>query len=221
MEAAKTNTSALSRLLAAFEARNTSEKRLLFWSIPGLILFVGTILFVEPIFIEMGDIEKRKMRVEKQIASFTDTKRELIDAALVDPNKQIKVDIKQAKARLAVLEKSFDTELGQLVSPQAMSVLLAQLFEKTGSLKLQKMESIKPIPLFTEEGSDKHLFQHGIRMTIEGGYLDTRDFLAQAEALGWKLYWRYLEYQVDEHPKATTELEVFTLSTSEAFIGVY
>ncbi len=215
------DSSLFNRLLLAYENRNASEKRLIFWTVPGLILFIGAIAFIEPVYIEITDINKRVDRVETQKAAFADTKQELFNAALLDPDEQINADIEETEKRLASLKKIFDKELGQLVSPQAMPTLLSQLFEKAGSLRLQKMESIKPVPLFTQNSAEQKLFQHGIRITFEGGYLDTRDFLAKAEALGWKLYWRYLEYQVDEHPNATTELEVFTLSTSEAFIGVY
>lgn len=221
MAESTTSTSSFSQLLALYEKRNASEKRLLFWAIPGVILFLGTVLFVEPVMIMTSDVKDRIERVERQKVAYADTKVELFNAALVDPNEKVKSEIEQAENRLRSLEKVFENELGQLVSPQAMPTLLAQLFEQAGSLKLQKMESIKPVPLFTDEGSEKRLYKHGIRITFAGGYVDTRDFLAKAETLGWKLYWHFLEYQVDEHPNATTELEVFTLSTSEAFIGVY
>lgn len=212
--------SAISRIATAYDSRKLSERKLIFFAVPALILFIGAMTYIEPTVIEIGKIYDRIDSIEKQRATVEATKAELFSAAKMDPDADTKDEIQKIEKLLAALEREFETELGQLVSPQAMPILLEQFFERASSLKLLKMESIPPLQLYAEEDSDRKLYKHGIKVTFEGSYLDTRDFLAQAESLGWKLYWRYLQYEVSEHPNAKTELEVFTLSTSEAFIGV-
>ena len=54
----------------------------------------------------------------------------------------------------------------------------------------------------------------------EGRYFAVRDFLARLEQLSDKLYWRSMAYHVKDYPTAEVTLEVYTLSTEKAFIGV-
>jgi len=103
-----------------------------------------------------------------------------------------------------------------------MPTLVENLFEQAQGLELLYMESIPPTPVFSEEEDTGgiQLFRHGIQITFQGDYFSTRDFFADAETLQWQLYWKFLNYDVQSHPLVTTKMEVFTLSTSEAFIGV-
>ncbi|MGQ8366075.1 MSHA biogenesis protein MshJ [Glaciecola sp. 1036] len=212
--------SALQKLSAGYDGLAERERKIIFFAAPLLVLFVGYILIVEPQILEIDKVAKKQQNIEGQFATLEATKLELFHQMSLDPDEETKLNIQQIQQRLDTLEKQFDKELGQLVSPQVMPLVLEQLFYKAKSLKLIEMQSIAPTALFTDKSNGDTLFQHGIRITFEGGYLDTRDFLTNAENLGWKLYWRHLEYKVSEHPKAITQLEVFTLSTSEAFIGV-
>ena len=70
------------------------------------------------------------------------------------------------------------------------------------------------------ESKQAGLYQHGVKLALQGGYFPIMQFLEKIEQSGWQFYWQGFEYQVSEYPTATLELEVYTLSTSEAFIGV-
>ena len=48
----------------------------------------------------------------------------------------------------------------------------------------------------------------------------SRRILAELEGLDWRFYWKSFNYNVNEYPLATVELEIYTLSTNRAFIGV-
>ncbi|HBY38437.1 MAG TPA: MSHA biogenesis protein MshJ, partial [Alteromonas sp.] len=56
--------------------------------------------------------------------------------------------------------------------------------------------------------------------TFEGRFFAVRDFLANLERLTNQIYWRSMAYEVSEYPNAQVTLEVYTLSTEKAFIGV-
>ena len=220
---AATETKSLSKLQhlsQKFDHLPIRERRLIMLVVPALLLYVGIISAIEPVLTDISKMENNIERANEQRHSLEETQAQLFVEISKDPDEQTKLNLSRMEEKLVALEEQFQKELGQLVPPQAMPVLLEQLFENAEALSLLKMESIAPKSIFTDEQSKKKLFRHGIRITFEGAYSDTRDFLANAENLGWKLYWKHLQYQVDEHPTATTQLEVFTLSTSEAFIGV-
>ena len=205
-----------------FEALGEREKRLIFFAIPGLVLFVATLLVLEPMYKQIKNAHARAITQQSQLDTLKQTSDELMSEVLRDPDAAVKIQIDALQKQLSQIQASFDSELVHLVPPKAMPILLEQLFERADGLHLIKMESIAPSPVFTEEQGNTpvQLYRQGIRITFQGDYFATRDFFADAETLKWQLYWKFLNYDVHSHPLATTQLEVFTLSTSEAFIGV-
>lgn len=216
----------------AFDALKKREQNLLFMLIPVTIIAVSFLLLIEPEYQKTNKLQESKARLESQLALVQRSNEELLQQSLIDPNTKISKQIEGLQKRLTKLNKEFEGELSQLVSPQAMPVLLEQLFTKANDLSLINMKSVAP-QILNKDVNDKKgasnpnssaghqpIYRHGIEITFEGGFFATRDFLAQAETLGWKLYWQDLSYAVSEHPSAVTKLTLFTLSTSEAFIGV-
>jgi len=206
----------------AFEKLKYSEQKLLFFCIPATILVIAFLLFIEPQFKSTQALDGKINSLNKQLVLAKMSSAELLEQASIDPNIEVRQQIASLESQLLTLNKAFDGELNQLVAPSAMPVLLEQLFNQAKGLALVKMESIAPVIIFGEQNNPEQLpiYQHGMRITFEGSFFATRDFLSSAENLEWKLYWQDLSYEVNEHPKATTTLSLFTLSTSEAFIGV-
>jgi MSHA biogenesis protein MshJ len=87
-----------------------------------------------------------------------------------------------------------------------------------------ELRSIPPTPMLSTEakGSDAelNLFRHGIMLTLEGEYFDIQRYLQKIESLQWQFYWKKFDYTVSEYPMAKVQLELYTLSTNKAFIGV-
>jgi len=64
------------------------------------------------------------------------------------------------------------------------------------------------------------LFRHGLRLELEGSYLDFLDYLDAVERLPWQLYWGTLSLNTQEYPRNEISIEIFTLSLDEDWIGV-
>lgn len=198
------------------------EKSLIFFSAPLLVLIVAALIVLEPLYIDITKIKERGLAKERSLVALQETKNALISEAGKDPDERIKLQIAALQKQLDATLASFDSELGHLVSPQAMPVLLDNLFKEAKGLNLIEMRSMAPTRVYTDQSDEAglQLFRQGIHITFEGDYFATRDFFAKAEEMDWELYWKFLDYEVHAHPLATIQLEVFTLSTSEAFIGV-
>jgi MSHA biogenesis protein MshJ len=212
----------LTELFIRFDALAIREKRMIFIAVPVLVLFVLTLTVLEPLYKDIQSAQARMSTQQTQLSALQQTSDELMMELKRDPDAQVKVQIDALQRQLGIIAQSFDAELGELVSPKAMPVLLENLFEKAQGLTLLEMQSLAPVPVFTSDNSQQEaqLFRQGIRIRFQGDFFATQTFFEDAETLKWKLYWKYLSYDVDSHPMATIELEVFTLSTSEAFIGV-
>ena len=55
---------------------------------------------------------------------------------------------------------------------------------------------------------------------MEGRYFDIQAYLESIETLPWQFYWKKFSYRVIDYPMAEVEIELYTLSTSPAFMGV-
>jgi MSHA biogenesis protein MshJ len=214
--------SSMAELFDKFEALAMREKKLIFIATPCLILFVMSLLLIEPAYKDIQVAQSRMSAQQSQLDALKQTSDELMLEIKRDPDAYVKQQIEALQRQLNIIAESFDSELGQLVSPKAMPVLLENLFNKAEGLTLLEMQSLAPTPVFTGDSSNQEaqLYRQGIRIRFQGDFFATQGFFTDAETLRWKLYWKFLSYDVDAHPMATIELEVFTLSTSEAFIGV-
>jgi MSHA biogenesis protein MshJ len=65
-----------------------------------------------------------------------------------------------------------------------------------------------------------NLYQHGIRLKLTGKYFQLRDYLTQLEAMPWKFFWKNFQYKIEKYPLGELEIEMYSLSTNEDFIGV-
>ena len=221
MSNSTSNVGMLGQLEHRFDALEAREQTLLFWGIPITIMVVAFLIFIEPLYLDIQKQQSQIKSLDRQVVMVQTSLSELERDAQVDPNANIKLQIKGLSARLAKLDAEFDGELSQLIAPETMPSLLNQLFEQTDKLQVLTVTSIAPQLVFSEDPNAMPIFKHGIEIVFEGGFFATRDFLFAAESLPFKLYWQNLTYKVQEHPKATTTLSLFTLSTSEAFISVY
>jgi|GEM_PF-255334 len=68
--------------------------------------------------------------------------------------------------------------------------------------------------------STVNLYQHGIRLKLSGKYFQLRDYLVQIEAMSWKFFWKDFQYKIKEYPLGELEIEIYSLSINEEFIGV-
>ena len=128
----------------AFDALKKREQNLLFMLIPVTIIAVSFLLLIEPEYQKTNKLQESKARLESQLALVQRSNEELLQQSLIDPNTKISKQIEGLQKRLTKLNKEFEGELSQLVSPQAMPVLLEQLFTKANDLSLINMKSVAP-----------------------------------------------------------------------------
>jgi MSHA biogenesis protein MshJ len=67
---------------------------------------------------------------------------------------------------------------------------------------------------------DGGIYKHGVEITVQGSYLDILDYMTQLEGLPWQLFWGKAKLTVDEYPKATLTLTLFTLSLDRKWLNL-
>lgn len=136
---------------------------------------------------------------------------------------------KEKLARLAEERRALEQRrsgLAQLfIAPRNMAPLLKSLLEKEQGLRLVSLATLPPQPLGVDSRpADKGAedaapaYRHGLALELEGGYFDLLHYLRALE--NQPVFWRSVDYQVKDYPKAAIRLEVFTLSFQAEWLGV-
>lgn len=138
-----------------------------------------------------------------------------------DPNDEYHARFAVLEQQSKELDKQLSFQMVDMVPADHMATLLSQLLEKVKGIELQDFQSIAPIPLLAiGEEKKMNLYSHGIRLTFQGDYFAVLKFIQAIEAMPNKLYWKRMEYQVEEYPMANIVLELYTLSINKDFISV-
>lgn len=74
----------------------------------------------------------------------------------------------------------------------------------------------KPVGKPGESG----IYRHGVEIVMQGRYPHLLDYMAALEAMPWQLYWSKAQLRVDEFPKATLTLTVYTVSLDQKWLNL-
>jgi MSHA biogenesis protein MshJ len=129
------------------------------------------------------------------------------------------------RRRVAEGQESVRIFTSDLVDPAQMRFVLEDLIGRQGGLDLVSARNLEVLPLIeqaaeTAGGDGPMLYQHGLVLELEGGYLEFLAYLDAVAKLPWQLYWSRLDLETIDYPKMRFVLELHTLSLEEEWIGV-
>jgi len=138
-----------------------------------------------------------------------------------DPNDEYNNRLQVLKQQSADLDDQLSFQMVDMIPADHMPTLLSQLLGKVTGIKLQEFTSIAPTPLLALDDEKKtNLYSHGIRLKLEGDYFSLLKFIEAVESMPNKLYWKQMDYKVEEYPGAIVVLELYTISVNKDFISV-
>ena len=145
--------------------------------------------------------------------------------ATLDPDVEVKKQIKQLTAQLDAVNKIIHEASQSLVTPAQMAELLEDMFVNQRGLKLLRLDTLKTVPLIKPAKDeppivDYQIYRHGFAIEFSGGFMATLRYLEALEQLKDRFFWEGIDYKVEEYPDSRVRLNLYTLSLSEGFIGV-
>lgn len=213
------------KLSGKFHNMSLREQLLiLFCGLVVLILLIYTFL-LEPLLEHSDKLQQNTVNAEKEIATLEGQVAQLSDKLKTDPNDPVNVRIDVLTGEIHNITKQLDAQTNHLVAANKMAGMLESVLAGSKGLKLIELQSIAPVPIFLEpapegEESKAGLYRHGVTLVFEGKYFDIQQYLEKLESLPWKFYWEKFDYVVSDYPRASVALEIYTLSTNKAFIGI-
>lgn len=206
-----------------FAALSMREKVLSLISGLVLVLFGGFVWLVEPVQLEIEKLTQNVDRQRSQLGQL-DNQIKAVELALQeDPDEPLLKNRDRYQQQIVEIDEALREQTVDLIPANKMPEVLEKILENSKKLKVIRMDSIPPVQMMdinSDSGARVNLYQHGVLLVIEGTFFDLWTYLNEIENLEWRFYWKRFDYIVDQHPTATAEIELYTLSTSRAFIGV-
>jgi MSHA biogenesis protein MshJ len=124
-----------------------------------------------------------------------------------------------------------------LVPAQRVNLLLQEMLKRDARLQLVSLRTIAASPLIAEKAKapapavppgaaakggfvQNNIYKHGVEITVRGGYEDLYEYLARLEASQWRMFWDRAQLSVENHPRLTLTLTIYTLSLDKAWLEV-
>lgn len=193
------------------------ERWLILLAGAALLLMPAYSLLLEPTWLAYQSQITRSQELATTIAQLQLENQSRQQALLLDPNQPVREQQLKLTQQLAQLDAQLKDQTLDLIPAERMPGLLEQMLASSGRLRLLSLTSLPPKPLL-DDPEQNLLFQHGIQLRLQGSYFDIFQYLRALEGLPEHFYWRRLNYQVEQYPQASIELELYTLSSSKEFI---
>ena len=215
------------KLMKWLNARHVRERTILLVAGLGIVGMVW-LTFVHDVMVAAMATEARNITVANALILEEQNRQEEIRRTYTtDPNtyalsrqRELRDAANDAKSRL-------DELYGELVTPQQMSQVLTTILQSETQLTLvglenQPVEPLIPETEVTEENNAivVQVFKHGLHMVFEGSFLETVYYLRRLERLDGNFFWDNLQFELLEYPNARINLDIYTLSTEQGYIGV-
>ena len=187
------------------------------------VVLIGFIAFlpVESIWNEQTKLTKQMQGLQQESNTLKQQVALYQHELTLDPDADYRQRLFLLEQQMTDVDAGLASQMVDMVPADYMPTVLAQLLSKGKGIKLLSFASIAPVALLQVGEQEKmNLYSHGIKLTIEGDYFSVLQFVQAVEAMPDKLYWKRIDYQVMQHPNASVELELYTLSINKDFISV-
>lgn len=193
-----------------------------------LVAFAGYFFMLEPQFNALSKNKTDITRKSQELSALNSQIQEVSAALRLDPNVALKSRIADIQQAILEVDGELNAQMSSLVPANKMPKMLENVLTNSNKLNIVSLSSIAPVAVSlgkpndtgVKETEDIALYRHGLKLVLEGSYFEIQTYLHTLESLPWQFYWNKFDYTVNEYPKASIELEIYTLSTNKAFIGV-
>ena len=223
--------------LAARIDRATLRQRIgVFFAAPFVVLYLLYMLLVAPLLREQARLRAQISQQQTTMAGIDTSITTLVDAFARDPDAASRQRLAAARAETRTLGASLAAMQQGLVAPEQMAPLLQTILRANGRLQLVSLATLPvtavgrpapapasatpaPAPATTSAPAMATvLYRHGVQVTVRGSYLDMVDYMASLERLPTQLFWGQAQFAVEEFPRATVTLTLYTLSLDRTWL---
>lgn len=214
----------IDRILACaswFEGRPPRERLILAITVIAVVAFLFDTLWWAPKREQIGQARAEIASLEEEQTLLSSELMALEQRESLDPDAALQRQLDVVQQRITSLDEELRGQTLQILTPEQMPVVLRDLIDTVGSLRIVGIRSEPPQRL-AESVNDKQpvLYRHGLVLDLKGEYLALLDCVRALEALPWRFYWLGIEIRADGVNASDFKLHVYTVSLREEWIRV-
>lgn len=233
------------KIVARIDARSLRERAMIFAAAAVVLLALVNSMLIDPQFNKQKLLSQKLQQDQAQVALLRTEIQKKVSGQKFDPDVANRARLTQLKQQADQMSGQLREMQKGLVSPDKMSSLLEDIFKHNGKLRLVSLKTLPTsnlndvVPADAKNATDKSagaastakspidvsavgesVYKHGVEIVVEGGYLDMLYYMVELEAMPWQLYWGKAKLRVDDYPRATLTLTLFTLSLDKKWLNL-
>ena len=212
----------------------TLRERVIVFAMAALVLItLINSLLLDPQFVRQKQLSQRVKQEQGQIAAIQAEIENKARAQVVDPDEGNRQRLQALQQQATHMRDAVRNVQKGLVSPDRMPELLDNILKQHGNLRLVSLRKLPvtnlaagaPLQAAAETAApggtpEEGVFRHGVEITVEGSYLDMMSYMVELEKMPWQVFWGKTKLNVENHPKATLTLTLFTLSLDKSWLNI-
>ncbi|MCW8196625.1 hypothetical protein F6455_17665 [Proteobacteria bacterium 005FR1] len=212
-------------LLDKLDALSLRERALVLLSVLAVLYLAWDFVLYQPIANSRATVATELATTEQKIASMKQEETILLQTLGSDPDRDLKIQIKDLENRMGALDANLSELSVGLVPVDRLATILQDVLARTDNLQLQSLQTlpVEKLALNVKTDADAAsagVYKHTVAITVKGSYFQLLDYLKKLEGMAWRFYWDELRYQREDYPDGLFEIRVYTLSTDEGLFGV-
>ncbi|WP_298716494.1 MSHA biogenesis protein MshJ [uncultured Oceanisphaera sp.] len=194
-----------------FDALSRRERWLVLGVSWALLAWLGLLLYESTLQAGVIRLQQEQLGLQRQLAEQQQLRDELAQGISRLSNNDSEQQLARLNRRLSKLNENVDQRMRTLVGPEQMAGLLLTILEQSQGLELRELSNRPPQRLNGAENTEP-LYRHDLSLHLTGSYLALLDYVQRLEQLSGRVFWRGLEFELEQYPDAIIRLDFFTIS---------
>ncbi len=232
------------RIAAKIDALSVRERTIIFVMAALILVVLVNMMLLDPQYVKQKKLSLQLQQDQAKIAEIRMEIQQKIKAHAIDPDAVDRVRLQNLKQQFSQMHNALLEMQKGLISPDKMAVLLEDILKRDGRLHLMSLKTLPVSSLndaisadnksvgekatglpATQDKSDSYsatgaIYKHGVEITVQGSYLDMVGYMKELETMPWQLFWGKAKLNVEEYPKATLTLTLFTMSLEKKWLNL-
>ncbi|MES2024954.1 MAG: type II secretion system protein GspM [Pseudomonadota bacterium] len=202
-----------------------------------LVVLINTVL-LDPQYAKQTKLSQQIRQQQSQIADIQNQIQQRVKAQADDPNRLMQEHLQVLNQRASQMNGALSDMQKGLVPPEKMADLLESVLKKNNKLLLVSLKTLpvkslnEPIDAILpnkagavktgdeQAGNVEAVFKHAVELKVQGSYMDMLNYMQSLERMPWQIFWGSAQLNVDEYPRATLTLTLFTLSLDKKWLNL-
>lgn len=217
-----------------YRSMSQRERVLIAASCVGALLYLGGILWIEPLLTKSKSLEQQAASLSANLAGLQSQVQLLGQQVAQDPDQPLRQSLAVLDEQAIGLDQRMAAFNNALVAPEQTAALLDDLVRRHSGVRVAGFSTLPAEGILagkdallqeggapvTRPARTMDVYQHGFELRLRGNYLDLLAYLKALEAQPKSLLWQQAHLSVLEYPESELVLKVYTLSLDKHWLAL-